>query len=387
MSLRVHSVTLKDYRGYKELHVGDLANLVVITGPNAAGKTNIVEALQLVTCGESFRKPTASELVSWGRDAALVAVELVGDKRCVEHELRVVDGQREFRVNGKKKSAAALRGTCPSVLFIPDDLQMVKAASVRRRDALDSLAVQLSPQYAKLKNEYAKTLKQRNLLLREEMGYGPLFESWNESLVVNGSRLYANRFRLFVRLAAHMRKIYGEVVPGEDFDVAYVPSWNRFDANGRQISDVSATFEIEPVADMELADVQKTMEAALARLSPVEQQRKTSLVGPHKDEVVFFVNGRNARLFASQGQQRTLVLVWKLAEVELMREVLGIEPVLLLDDVMSELDGAHREALTWFIEQSAQTFITTTNLGYFSPALLDQAQLLELPIPGVRYSY
>jgi len=387
MSLHVRSVSLTDFRGYRELKLEDLGNLVIAAGANAVGKTNIVEALQLTTCGESFRKPTPAELVSWGRNSCRVHIELSDEKRLLEHEMRVVDGQREFRVNGKKKAAASLRGTCPAVLFIPDDLQMVKASSARRRDAIDALAVQLSAQYSKLKTEYAKTLKQRNLLLREEMGYGPLFESWNDSLVVNGSRLFANRFRLFGRICAHMERIYANIVEGEQFSVRYVPSWNRFDETGRQLSDVVAEFELAEVESMQLEEVQEVMAASLARLSAMEQQRKTSLVGPHKDEIVFFINGRNARLFASQGQQRTIVLVWKLAEVELMRELLGIEPVLLLDDVMSELDAAHRDALTWFIEQSAQTFITTTNLGYFNQGLLEQAQVIELPVPGTRYEY
>ena len=119
----------------------------------------------------------------------------------------------------------------------------------------------------------------------------------------------------------------------------------------------------------------------------MELRRKTSLVGPHKDEVAFFINGRNARLFASQGQQRTIVLCWKLAEVEVVRDVLGVEPLLLLDDVMSELDERHRFALTEFIDRSVQTFVTTTNLGYFSDELLERANIVHVPVEGTKHSY
>ena len=380
MSLHIDRISLYQFRGYESFVLENLGQLVVFVGPNAVGKTNIVEALQLLTSGESFRKPSWPELVSWGSDTCRVSADLIGDKRRLEHEMRVVDGKRECYVNGKKKSAAAFRGECPSVLFIPDDLQMVKASSARRRDALDALALQLSSQYSSLRSEYTKTLKQRNLLLREELAQGPLFESWNESLVIHGSRLFLNRFRLFNRLREHMRRIYQTVIPNESFDMAYIPSWCRFDEEGRQLPDIPEISDVPDVEDVDLKGVQDTMARMLVRLLPTERQRKTSLVGPHKDEISFFIEGRNARRFASQGQQRTVVLVEKLAEVELVREMTGQEPILLLDDVMSELDAAHRDALTSFVEQSAQTFVTTTGFEVFSADLLDRAQIVCLPL-------
>ena len=384
MTIHIDKVTLDNFRGYTHLSLEGLERLVIIVGPNAVGKTNIVEALQLLTCAESFRKPNWREMVSWGSESCRIRMEMTDGKRLLEHEMVIDSGQRAYLVNGKKKSAGSLRGTCPSVLFIPDDLQMVKASSARRRDTIDALGMQLSKAYGQIKSEYAKALKQRNLLLREELASGMLFESWNESLVVHGSRLYSNRFRLFKRLAAHMENIYSQLVEGEQLKAVYQPSWTRFDAQGRQLTDRMEYSELEQVEDMDLAAVQEQMSASVIALSLVERQRKTSLVGPHKDEIAFFINGKNARMFASQGQQRTIVLVEKLAEVELVREMLGQEPVLLLDDVMSELDAAHRASLTWFMEQSAQTFVTTTNLGYFSEDLIESAQVVKLPIENTR---
>ena len=177
------------------------------------------------------------------------------------------------------------------------------------------------------------------------------------------------------------------MVPGERLDAVYLPSWKRFDAQRCQLGDL-ATLEASPAAALGSVDeMQREILDFAHAFGDVELRRKTSLVGPHKDEVAFFINGRNARLFASQGQQRTVVLCWKLAEVEVVRDVLGVEPLLLLDDVMSELDERHRLALTEFIDRSVQTFVTTTNLGYFSDALLERAHIVRVPVEGTKHSY
>jgi DNA replication and repair protein RecF len=145
--------------------------------------------------------------------------------------------------------------------------------------------------------------------------------------------------------------------------------------------------EKDDLKDADISFLQDKMAESLISLSDIEKRRKSSLIGPHKDEVVFFINGRNAHLFGSQGQQRTLVLLLKLAELALIHEIIGRYPILLLDDVMSELDSGRRETLTKFIQHTSQTFITTTNLGYFPESLLEKADVIELPIPGTRHVY
>lgn len=392
MGLSITEIRFDEYRGYSHLELAGLGPLVVLVGPNAVGKTNIIEAIQLLTAGESFRKPSWDEVVSWDASSAAISARLEDkvEKRLIEHRMTAAGGKRSYEVNGKKRSAAALRGTCPCVLFIPDHLQLVKAASAQRRDAVDSLGVQLSKSYGALRSDYATALRQRNLLLKEGVHAGPLFESWDESLAVHGARLCVKRMRLFSRLAAHMERIYPQLVDGEELRCLYLPSWMRFDGEGHQRGDIpglDGICQTEHLLELGVEQVQEVISQWSGLLALQELSRRTSLVGPHKDELVFFINGRNARLFASQGQQRTIVLAWKLAEVELVREFAGTDPVLLLDDVMSELDAARRSALTSFIEGSTQAFITTTNLGYFSSELLEQAHVVELPIEGTRHSY
>lgn len=388
MTLKIKSIVLDDFRGYDHLSLDNLGNLVIIVGPNAVGKTNIIEAVQLLTAGVSFRKPSWSETISWGQERGYALIRLEEDKRRVEQRIILTGNERAYEVNGKKKSPSSIRGLLPCVLFTPDDLQLIKASSNRRRDAIDSLAVQLSKNYSSLKSDYQQALKQRNLLIKEGIHDGSLFDSWDESLAVHGARLCLARWRLFDRLFAHMSAIYEQIVPGEALDARYIPSWLRLDPDGRQIGDRPSIDDmVKTPADMTLESVQGELLEASKSLSEAELRRGISLIGPHKDEMAFFINGRNARLFASQGQQRTIVLVMKLASAELVNEIMGTEPVLLLDDVMSELDENHRDALTAFIEKNAQTFITTTNLDYFSSAILERATVVRVPIDGTRHEY
>jgi DNA replication and repair protein RecF len=166
------------------------------------------------------------------------------------------------------------------------------------------------------------------------------------------------RRRLFERMSAKMSDIYRTLSDNEELIAEYVPSWHAASSEG--------------------ASGREAMEEELKLKRVEEERRGVTLVGPHRDEIFFSVNGRDARSFASQGQQRTIALSWKLAEVQVMEEVGGQPPVLLLDDVMSELDEARRCALATFVGGIAQTFMTTTNLGYFDPDLVQRAKTVKL---------
>lgn len=387
MSLKITRITLKDVRGYKKLQLDDVQNLTIIVGPNAVGKTNIIEAIQLLTTGTSFRKPSPSEVVSWGCEQGYASIELEGDKRHLEHRAIINQEKRSFEINGKKKSSSSIRSSLPCVLFTPDDLQLVKASSVRRRDALDALAIQLSKNYSTLKKDYQHALQQRNLLIKEGIHSGDLFNSWDESLALHGARLGLTRWRLFDRLIEQMASIYPQIAQDERVESLYIPSWKRIDSRGEQVDDISQYHEDADAANITIEDLKEILLEHSQQNAERELQRGVSLIGPHKDEISFFINGKNARLFASQGQQRTIVLALKIASVLLINEMLGTEPVLLLDDVMSELDEDHREALMKFIQKNTQTFITTTNLDYFNEETLKRAHVIQVPIEGSRYEY
>ena len=346
------------YRSFSEFTLSLDPGVTVLVGRNAVGKTNLVEALQLLTAGQSFRKPSPGELVREGCDVARVDLHLTGDGRQLDMGLEVEQGKRVFKRNGKKVTAAGVRGVLPSVLFCPDHLDMVKRSASVRRAALDDFGIQLNEQYAKLVGLYERTVEQRNNLLKDRFADQGLLAAWNESLVAVGSQLLSHRRALLARVREHFLEVYHSIAPHEEADVAYVPS-------------------IGELPD-EREDVPSLFFSALEAVRDDEVRRGMTLVGPHRDEVLFTIDGRSARDFGSQGQQRSLVLAWKIAEVQVTRDILGRYPLLLLDDVMSELDAARREAILTFVEGEIQTVVTTTNLGYFSDRVLGGAKVVGI---------
>jgi DNA replication and repair protein RecF len=336
--------------------------LTVISGSNATGKTNIIESLQLLTSADSFRKPAWKELVRWGQPQARIQMKAEGDGRALETVLTVGEsGRRAYTVNGKSRPRIAdVAGILPCVVFTPDDLRMVKDAAERRREAIDNVGDQLSPAYRSARIEYERILRHRNQLLRVDDLDREMLSLWTGRLIESGQAFTGHRSRLFIRLAEKMSEVYGILSGGEVLQAEYQRSWER---DGLKM----------------LSGEDSPMEHALRLRERDEEARRTSLIGPHRDEVVFQINGREARSFASQGQQRTVALAWKLAEVQVITEIGGQPPILLLDDVMSELDESRRHALARFVGEATQTFITTTNLGYFEKSLVQRASLVELP--------
>lgn len=345
------------YRSFEEFTLDLGPGVTVLVGRNAVGKTNLVEALQLLTAATSFRKPAAAELVRHGSGTARASLSLTGEGRLLDHAFEVEDGRRRFVRNGKRTNAAGIRGVLPSVLFCPDHLDMVKRSASVRRDALDGFGVQLNTQYARLLSAYERTVEQRNNLLRD-CPRPDLLDVWDESLAATGAALLSHRLALLARIRAHFVEVYRAIAPHEEPDVAYRSTIGSVEGDRDELA---ARFAVSLRADRD------------------EQIRRAcTLIGPHRDEIVFTIDGRPARDFGSQGQQRSVVLAWKIAEVQVTRDILGRYPLLLLDDVMSELDAARRERIVGFVGDEIQTVITTTNLGYFSDDILTRAKVVRI---------
>lgn len=331
-------------------------NLTVIVAPNASGKTNILEAIDLVTSGNSFRSPLWRDVVRRGAENASVILTVSGEGREVEIRLDIVGNQRRYTVNGKpKKRVAEVRGIIPAVSFTPDDLAMVKGSADQRRSTLDALGDQMSQAYEAIRSDYDRVLKHRNALLKNPSLALDLLDPWTEKLIEVGVAFYSHRRRLFERLTGIVSERYETLSNGETLEIEYVPSWGRTSESPED-------------------GFRRALEEVLLQ----ERARGITLVGPQRDELVFRIDGQDARAFASQGQQRTVTLAWKLAEITVIQDVLEKPPILLLDDVMSELDAQRREALTAFVGTTVQTFLTTTNTGYFSDAMLADATVIEL---------
>lgn len=362
MSFEITKIEVRDFRSYEHAILEPDEGLTIIVGPNAAGKTNLVEAIQLTTEASSFRKPQWAEVVRWGCERAVVTLTAREGERRHEVVLSVSQsGRRTYSVNGKqKRSVSDVVGIIPCVLFTPEDLRIVKGPAERRREMVDEIGGQLSRTYRRLKTEYDRVVRQRNRLLRSGRPDEEALAPWDERLVALGARLVRHRRNLLDRIVDEAASIYGQMAADGPFQGMYQPSWERDGVTSDRRSEA------------------ELLEEHLSLKKEEERVRGVTLSGPHRDEIVFGLDGREARAFGSQGQQRTIALALKLAEVRVVSAVAKARPVLLLDDVMSELDQTRRDSLTEFVGNTAQTVITTTTIGYFSARLLEEAKVVSL---------
>lgn len=362
--MRITRLELRDFRSYHEWELEPDPALTVLVGPNAVGKTNAIEAIQLVATGSSFRNPSWQDFVRWGAKQAAVRMAAEGESTHTEVDLRIAeDGSRSWRVGGvsKRRIADAARFV-PAIAFTPDDLSLVKGPAEQRRSAIDALGEQLSATYGSLRRDYGRVIRHRNALLRDEAVPIDL-EPWDRQLAVLGAKLHVHRQRLLVRVIGAASPIYEHLSGGEDLGLKLLDRCGLGD---------------EGISEVSISHAEEALTAELERRRTDERLRKVSLVGPHRDDIVFFVGGHDARTYGSQGQQRTVALAWKWAEVSVVSELLRKTPVLLLDDVMSELDVSRRAALTDLVQRDVQTFVTTTTTDYFDPALLRAARVVTL---------
>lgn len=359
MGLTVDTLSLADFRNLGEREISFSPSLTLLAGKNASGKTNTVEALQLLTSGYSFRKATPSQLIRQGSESARLHARLHGDGRVVDVACEIDAKRKVFFKNGKKCMAREMPGTLFSIIFTPDDLLMVKRGASYRRDEIDAFARQANPGYDKVLTAYMRTVEQRNHLLKEERVDEAMLDAWDESLALGGATLLLARHRLFERLRTKLEEVYAALSGGEELRATYVST----------IGDDCLYLSREAVRDR--------YREALAAGRADDIRRQQTLIGPHRDDIAFEIAGSDARAFASQGQQRSIVLALKIAEVMLAQEIVDQPPLLLLDDVMSELDAERRARFLAYADQGIQTVITTTNLGYFTDELIDAAKVVE----------
>lgn len=366
MDLYLEYIKLKNFRSYESFELTELGPLTILVGPNAIGKTNIIEAIQLITTQTSFRNPLIRQLIHISSDKGSVTTNVTDGNRQLELELCLSENKKSFLLNQKSKRTVDLKGLIPSVTFTPDDLNLIKGPMSARRNIFDYVGFQLSKNHYLIYKDYEKVIKHKNKMLKEGSS-SLMLDSIDEMVITCGAQLCCYRYFLFKKMLIYISQYYEKITQGkESLSACYIPSWCEYNPE----TNVSIDF------DRDTARIY--LEEALKIERKKEVERKRSSIGPHTDKIEFFIDGRNASIYGSQGQQRSIVLAIKLAEVALIKEILNQKPLLLLDDVMSELDESRRNALIELIEGDIQTFITTTSLLYFEKALLDKAQIVDL---------
>jgi DNA replication and repair protein RecF len=392
----LRSLHLHQFRNYLDQQVEFSAPKTILVGNNAQGKSNLLEAVELLSTLRSHRTSRDRELIYSEAAIAQITGTLERDVGSVDLSLSLRhNSRRTVALNGQSlRRQLDFLGILNMVQFSSLDLDLVRGGPEQRRNWLDSLLIQLEPVYAYILQQYNQVLRQRNALLKKSRESGarsqepgerrdradaehpiqnsshvtrdpsPLTPStelalWDAQLVATGTRLIRRRARVVQRLAP-LAAEWHQAISGstEELTVRYLPN---------------VPLEKDDPEVIKQAFLDKIRERAIA-----EQYQGTTLVGPHRDEVEFVINQTSARQYGSQGQQRTLVLALKLAELKLIEEVIGEAPLLLLDDVLAELDLSRQNQLLDAIQERYQTLITTTHLGAFDAQWLRSSQIFSV---------
>lgn len=328
---------MEDFRNHASTELTFPRGLTVVTGANGEGKTNILEAIGYLAALKSFRGAAVDVMVREGRSSAVLRAELEsGERRRLIEAQLVVGGRSRVQVDRQPlKRARDLLGVLRVVVFSPDDLVLIKGGPGERRRFLDDVLVSLRPRNVALRADLERILRQRNTLLRQAgarpdpMTLGTL-DVWDEKLAEVGTALVAARRELTERLLPHVRAHYGVLARTDaHIELVYESLWEE-----------------------------QGLAAALRAAREEDLRRRVTTVGPHRDELVVTLGGLPARSHGSQGEQRSLVLALRLATRELITEEVGSTPVVLLDDVLSELDGERARRLMGCLT-AAQTILTS----------------------------
>lgn len=347
--MKVKHLILHNYRNYAKLDIEIKHNLNIFVGQNAQGKTNILESIYVGAMGHSHRTNIDNELIRWQQAGG--SISLTFTRQDIENKLsfRFINSQnKEIILNGHKIKSRELIGHLNAVMFSPEDLMLIKGAPSGRRKFLDSEISQASPTYYRNLLQYNRIVSQRNNLLkkiRENKAKPDMLETWDSQMATAAAVVVVKRQDALKKLAMLANLMHRKITNSrENLSIAYMQ--HGLDQSVNHLKE----WYIKALADNRVSDI----------------AHGSTSVGPHRDDLIFSVNGINLRNFGSQGQQRTGVLALKLAEIEFIKSETGEYPVLLLDDVMSELDASRREQLLSFIKDKIQTFITATEPKYFS---------------------
>jgi len=366
---------LTHFRNYQNCSIEFATQKTILLGKNAQGKSNLLEAVELLATLKSHRTSKDQDLVF--QEAELAQIKAIVKRLHSESELTLTlrqKGRRTVTINHESlRRQIDFLGRLNAVEFSSLDLDLVRGSPEKRRHWIDTLLVQLEPVYAYILQEYNKVLRQRNTLLktiRKSLDEGEINSEvkksnweqlalWDSQLAANGSRVMRRRARVMARLAPIAQQWHSKISKEtEQLNIEYAPNVNWSEDNPQ-------------VVQQAILDRIKLRKVA-------EENLGTTVVGPHRDEVEFKINETPARSYGSSGQQRTLVLALKLAELELIETVVGEPPLLLLDDVLAELDLDRQNQLLSAIADRFQTLITTTHLSSFDQQWVKSSQILTI---------
>ena len=362
----ISTLSLANFRNYENLEFHPLSGLNILVGLNAQGKSAVLEAIYLLATSKSHRTSRDLDMIRLGENLTRVCAEIIRSESndvTLEIILSRTD-KKTVKINSvKHEKIGDIVGQLNTVIFSNTDIDMVRGEPSRRRRFLNLEVSQVSPQYIYALGRYKRVLDQRNNLLRDiKFGHGTIgdLQVWDSQLALYGATVISRRGKFVDFLSSAAKKIYSMLTEeSEQLGVIYKPN-----------------IDIDTFSSEE--DIAAAFAQSLANRRELDVSRGTTTTGPHRDDLILSVNDLPAREYASQGQQRTVAIALKLAEIDLMEDSTGESPVVLLDDVMAELDEVRRARIFELTCNRCQTLITTTHLSELEDGLVSGASVFEV---------
>jgi len=388
--LRLSNLELVNFRNYSRLQLSFNEPLTLLQGENAQGKSNLLEAIYMLATSRSPRTGSDRELIHWLAEEDLqpharIDAEVERANRTERIDITILQNsqgdngpttRKQIRINGLNRRALDLLGHLNVVLFVPQDVDLVAGSPSVRRRYLDITLCQISSKYCRSLSRYNRVVAQRSHLLRQlrERGGKPeQMEYWNDALTGHGAEIMAWRRQALSALDQLARAAHYDLTGGSEvLRLQYASSLAVPDS---ALGPTDSPLELDAG---EVAALKAAFQSRLAELRRQETLQGVCLVGPHRDDVRFVVNDRDLNTYGSRGQQRTAALSLKMSETRLMHQATGERPVLLLDDVMSELDVRRRRYLLDTVGGAQQAIITTTDFRLFPQKFLSDIELMQV---------
>ncbi|MBU8786270.1 MULTISPECIES: DNA replication/repair protein RecF [Bacillus] len=361
----IQNLTLSSYRNYERVELEFENKVNVIIGENAQGKTNLIEAIYVLAMAKSHRTSNDKELIRWDQDYAKIEGRVIKKNGPVPIQLVISKKGKKGKVNHiEQQKLSQYVGAVNTIMFAPEDLNLVKGSPQVRRRFLDMEIGQVSPVYLHDLSHYQKILSQRNHFLKQlqtrKQTDQTMLDVLTEQLTEFAAKVVMKRLQFVDQLEKWAQPIHSGISRGlEELTLKYHTSLHVSDSP-------------------DLSKMINSYQESFSKLRDKEIERGVSLSGPHRDDVLFYVNGRDVQTYGSQGQQRTTALSLKLAEIDLIQEEIGEYPILLLDDVLSELDDYRQSHLLHTIQGRVQTFVTTTSVDGIDHQTLNEAGIFRV---------
>ncbi len=361
--MRLRDLKLTNYRNCKNLELELDFNKVLIIGKNAQGKTNILESIYFLSSLKTPRTANNIELINFEKESTEINCNLIKSDTDIELDFSYSkEKKRELALNKVKTTPKNFKSVLKTVLFSTQDLLLLRGNPSDRRDWLDRAILQIYPAYDERLSKYDKIRIQKNNLLKEYLRTGnlnnTLLDVYNEQLVITGSNIIYLRKKFLKEIESIASQKHHTISKTETLNIEYDCSF---------LSD-----------EIGLEQIKTAFETSLEERKTEEMRRGQACVGPHRDDIIFYINNNDASKFASQGQQRTVVLALKLSELDMITQKTGDEPILLLDDVLAELDDLRQNYLLKSINPNIQTIITSVDTLLFDDEFLNGVKIYKI---------